>query len=94
MWNLEICQQLVGETLIAKDINSDVSVELLVKEVIISPSQQENWESFTVLMQLPDDVEVYQGTFNFSHPTFGEQALFACPNDHAELEVILNLKLS
>jgi hypothetical protein len=92
-WRLDRFKSLIGQTLTARELDSDNKYELKVTEVIESTSVGEGWESFAVIMQCADSSVIEQGCLEFSHESYGVTTLFVNSKSETEFEAVFNYEL-
>ena len=90
-WRLEQFKSLLGQTLLAKELEGNATFELKVSEVIESQSLGDGWESFSVLFN--SDYELTQGSVEFTHSDYGNATVFLNPKSETEYEAIFNYQL-
>jgi hypothetical protein len=90
-WRLEQFQFLLGQTLVAKELNGDSECELQVSEVNESKSLGEGWESFSVIFI--GDREMTQGSLEFTHSDYGNTTVFLNPKSETEYEAVFSYQI-
>jgi len=91
-WRLDTFQSMLGDTLIANELNnSDAKCELKVNEVIESKSLGEGWETFSVI--LGSDQLIGQGSVEIQHEEYGSTTVFLNPKSNTEHEAIFSYQL-
>lgn len=91
IWNLDTFNSLVGETILAKELEGEGHCKLKVSEVNESKSLGEGWEAFSVI--LTSDVQLGQGNVDVSHSEYGDITLFLNPKSNTEHEAIFSYQV-
>lgn len=90
-WRLDTFKSLVGDTILAKELEGEGQCELKVSEVNESKSLGEGWEAFSVI--LTSDNELGQGSVDVSHSEHGDTTLFLNPKSNTEHEAIFSYQV-
>jgi hypothetical protein len=90
-WNLDTFKSLIGETVLAKELEGESQCELKISEVNESKSLGEGWEAFSVI--LTSDVELGQGSVDVSHSEYGDTTVFLNPKSINEHEAIFSYQV-
>lgn len=83
--------QFIGKKVQLKDAQEN-EIELTITEVNKGQLDGDEWEVFSVIYQGDKNVQLPQGTYTFSHDSFGEKILFLSPNSPMEYETVVSRK--
>ena len=90
-WRLDTFKSLIGEAVMAKELDGDGQCELQVSEVNESTSLGEGWESFSVILTC--DRLLSQGSVDISHAEHGDTTVFLNPKSNTEHEAVFNYQV-
>lgn len=90
-WRLDTFKSLIGDAVLAKEVDGEGQCELYVSEVNESKSLGEGWESFSVI--LTSDNLLNQGSVAVSHSEYGDTTFFLNPKSNTEHEAIFSYQL-
>lgn len=91
IWRLDTFKSLIGDTILANELEGGGHRELKVSEVNESKSLGEGWEAFSVI--LTTDRELGQGSVGVSHSEYGDTTLFLNPKSNTEYEAIFSYQV-
>lgn len=91
MWRLDTFRSLLGQTLVAVELNNNSRRSVKVSEVNESKSLGEGWEAFSVIFK--SDEAIAHGSLELSHESHGATAVFLTPISENEFEAIFNHEL-
>ena len=93
VWRLEQFKSLVGQSVSASVLGSEIepAIEMKVVDVVESTSLGEGWESFSV--QLKFEEEIGQGNYQFEHDEHGKVGVFITPHSETEGEAVFSYQL-
>lgn len=91
--NYKNATTLVGQTVTLRDKEAELELAAKVASVDTSAIHGEEWSSYSITFELNDsELNVVQGTLQFSHPDFQEELLFVSPHSQSELEAVISQK--
>ncbi|GAB3535263.1 DUF6916 family protein [Photobacterium alginatilyticum] len=90
---VNILEPIIGDFVQVCDLKQKKIIELKLTHVEKTKLSGKQWDSYCVTLLGTADNPLGQGTYQLSHPAFGEVDLFLCPNSATEYEIIVNRKL-
>jgi len=90
-WRLETFKSMIGESLVATELEGTNSCHLKVAEVNEYDSLGDGWESFSVIFHC--DEAIGQGSLEIHHDSYPSTVVFLTPKTSNELEAIFNYEI-
>lgn len=91
---LSIAKKLEGKTVTLSGDTLDESVQAKVAEVIQNTSNGDEWECFSVILDLGEaPPEFNQGVYAFDSDEYKNENVFVSPNSFTECEIVVSRKI-
>jgi len=87
-WRLSTFKSLVGQSVVASELQSENSCNLEIIEVIESNHLGEGWETFSVIFKC--ELPIEQGSLALRHDDHGSMVAFLSPKSDTELESVFS----
>ena len=90
-FNFSTLSKMKGEMIELTASGTNQTFEAELTDVFEATINGDRWESFIVIMTIPNALEVppEQGHYDIKHENFGVLTLFSSPNSPTELEFVI-----
>lgn len=91
----DLLQQAIGKDVQVFEPDSDNKIaELKITKVIRPDKEDEEFESFSVLLSGKEEEHCSQGNYTLKSDVFGEATLFMCPHAVDKYQIVISRKKS